>query len=697
MLRLLFYALAVLVVCQTLARVAQAEETVTRKALLIGVTAYPHVGKEFQLQGPANDTTVLAHVLREKFGFRTEDIEILSEEQGHADNNLLPTRSNIERAFLKLAQGIRQGDQVVVFLAGHGTELPTPQGNKGYFLPRDVSPWKGDSINGRIPHAIAGVEIGTWLRPIAETGANIWIIVDACFTGRMVRGGAGIVRQLPTDPIYPGGLKVPEKELTNAKRGVEKAENLIPLPTYEGVACLYACKSDEVTLEERISVNDPESQVMGLLTRALGDVLLNSTSELTYQELHERIRKYYAATGRYASPNPVLEGAAIQRIMLQNKRSQRSRLIVSETDDGSLAVNAGLLHGLTAGSIFAVYPPPGQGNRRHGYVQITKVGTISSKCKSIKEDDSPMAKNSLLINGRAEAHRIEFSENRLAVAFDTLEGNTPVAHEHVCAAVYKLLDDLASDKSIGIRMTTSLAEARLHVHIDNNHVFLKPALSDLSSLKASYAEKLSHPIDQELHTWLKSKLVQVSRAHALLHIHANTARSSALKLKTELLSLKTKTSASGEPIAGSVKHVKQGDLVAFEIKNYGPMPIDITILYLDANLELDALFPLKNEDNRIQPGNVLPLEVFCINEKTLGLEYAIIIAVENPAKESIELTALSTARRSIMKSVKQLESPLGNLLMLSIDERNKSRSVNQNLIRSHHMEIIPIEVIPKGM
>jgi len=99
---------------------------------------------------------------------------------------------------------------VVVFLAGHGTELLISKGPAGHFLPRPVSPWKGEKGKGLLPNAIPGTEVGEWLRPIAEKNANLWLIVDACFLKRTVRGG-GItkVRQLPTDPKIKGGLQVP--------------------------------------------------------------------------------------------------------------------------------------------------------------------------------------------------------------------------------------------------------------------------------------------------------------------------------------------------------------------------------------------------------------------------------------------------------------------------------------------------------
>ena len=671
----------------------RAEDALTRRALLIGVTAYPNIGKEFQLHGGANDVAVIARVLQDKFGFGSEDLKILSEHHGRSDESRLPTRKNIEAAFAQLAEGIRQGDQVVVFLAGHGTALPTKDGPAGYFLPRDVQPWKGEGDSGSVPNAIAGTEIGTWLRPVAEQRANLWVIVDACFTGRMVRGGAGTVRQLPTDPDLKGGLQVPRHAIREgAKRGTEPEKPPIPLPNYEGVACLYACSPDEVTLEERPVAGDSNSPVLGLLTRALGDVLLNASSELTYRELHLLIRKFYASTGR-SSPTPVVEGAAINRTVLQSKVLQRKSFIIGESDDGDLAVNAGLLHGLTLGSILSIYPPPGGGDTLKGYVKLTRVGSTTSECEPYAETVSQLVKKASLIGGRAEVHRIEYGENRLPVAIDPIDSEGSQAFEERIAQLRKMLQEMSAEKSATFRLTDSLAEARLILKRQDDNVYVVPSLFQIPSAEAVNSVLDSHKVDADLRSWLRGKLEQVSRAHALLRLHADSGRNSVVKISTNLLRLESATSKTGKPIDGAVKRIRPGDYVAYEIKNQGDTPIDVTILYLDAKLDIDALFPSKNEFNRILPGESLPLYAFRVNAETNGSEFAVIIAVENRGKELIELTALAPSRRSVTASAKQLDTPLGRLLNQSLTTHDKKRAVPQSLIRSYTVDLVAIQIM----
>jgi len=686
-----FARLALIVLACSLCGEVRAEPAVSRRALLIGVTAYPNVGKEYQLQGGETDVSVMARVLRERFGFKDDDITILSEGHGSRDETKLPTRANIEAAFARLAKGIREGDQVVVFLAGHGAELPAPTGPAGHFLPRDVSPWKKDGEKGQVPNAIAGTEIGSWLRPIAEQRANLWVIVDACFSGRMVRG-MGAVRQLPTNPDIEGGLRVPrlEKDL-EVKRGSTASSQPIPLPNYPGVACLYACRPDEVTLEERVSAHDSDSPVMGLLTRALGETLLTASTELSYRELHGRIRKFYASSGR-SSPNPIVEGVAINRNVLQSKVQQRKSFVVSETTDGELTVNAGLLHGLTIDSVLAVYPPAGQGDVLRGYVQLTKVGPTASDCRSFTERGGVPAKKAILLDGRAEVHRIEFGDSRLPVALAPADPRGSDVMPQRLDGLKTTLLEFANEKSAAFRVVDSLNEARLIIRFSHDEIQLFPTSILGGATTPEQRPWAAYSADQEYKKWLREQIGKCARASALLRLHSESTHDAKVQIATSLLKMDSERSATGTPIAGAAKQINVGDYVSFEIRNLGDSAIDVTILYLDSELDIDALFPTKGENNRVLPRGTLPRYTFRVASTKSGWEYAVIIAVENHSKEPIEFTALAPSRRSVATSAKQLDHPLGRLLDQALEDRGKRRSAGNEIIRSYTVDILPIFV-----
>src|SRR4051794_27812581 len=97
-----------------------------QRALLVGVSRYPALADRYQLSGPANDVIMMRKLLIDKFRFKDGDaICILSEDQGKESASKLPTRENIEREFSKLISAARTGDDIVIFLAGHGAQEPS--------------------------------------------------------------------------------------------------------------------------------------------------------------------------------------------------------------------------------------------------------------------------------------------------------------------------------------------------------------------------------------------------------------------------------------------------------------------------------------------------------------------------------------------------------------------------------------------
>jgi hypothetical protein len=96
----------------------------TRRALLIGVTEFrqPKL-KARSLRGPANDVELFRDVLeRAPLSIPAANIRMLK--GGDADPRRRPTFANIEREFTELANVSRKGDQIVILMAGHGSQQP---------------------------------------------------------------------------------------------------------------------------------------------------------------------------------------------------------------------------------------------------------------------------------------------------------------------------------------------------------------------------------------------------------------------------------------------------------------------------------------------------------------------------------------------------------------------------------------------
>lgn len=196
-------ALAFICLCLNATFVCGADKSTGKHALLVGVTKYFSIDNRRHLAGPANDVRLIRDLLADRYGFPKEQVVTLSEE---SKPDRRPTRANIEREFQNLAKVVAEGDEVVILLAGHGSQQPDddpenaddpePDGLDEIFLPSDIGAWDGNTE--KVANAICDDELRVWLAEIRRKGAFVWLIVDACHSGTIARGASSDVsRQMP--------------------------------------------------------------------------------------------------------------------------------------------------------------------------------------------------------------------------------------------------------------------------------------------------------------------------------------------------------------------------------------------------------------------------------------------------------------------------------------------------------------------
>lgn len=195
---------AALVVACTVAHASQ-------QALLIGVSHYPHLAGR-SLEGPVNDLRLMRHMLQ-RLGFSDEQVHELSEAAGPAH---WPTRQNVLDALAALDRKSQRGDWVVVYFAGHGSQVPQSattraawpeaDGFDEVFLTRDTTHW--DARRQRVEGAIVDDEFAAVFDRLRRRGVRIWAVFDTCHADGMTRshnqGDASSVLRF----ISPGDLGV---------------------------------------------------------------------------------------------------------------------------------------------------------------------------------------------------------------------------------------------------------------------------------------------------------------------------------------------------------------------------------------------------------------------------------------------------------------------------------------------------------
>jgi tetratricopeptide (TPR) repeat protein/uncharacterized caspase-like protein len=161
----------------------KAAKNVNQWALLVGVNDYP--GDIQDLRFARNDARDIKDLLVSSAGFAEDHIRLLTDDGVGAAR---ATKQNIFATIDQhLASRLKSGDQLIVFLAGHGIAQGFGPEAKSYFLPADVEAQTKETL---VRTAIDLEELARKLS--ALPASQFTVFVDACredpFPGRGIRG-----------------------------------------------------------------------------------------------------------------------------------------------------------------------------------------------------------------------------------------------------------------------------------------------------------------------------------------------------------------------------------------------------------------------------------------------------------------------------------------------------------------------------
>ncbi|PYI22822.1 hypothetical protein BO86DRAFT_125144 [Aspergillus japonicus CBS 114.51] len=144
-----------------------------RKALLIGIN---YIGQPNALRGCINDVTNMSTFLNEKYGYRREDMVILTDDQQNPMS--LPNKANILRAMQWLVKDAQPNDSLFIHFSGHGGRTPDLDGDEedGY-----------DDVIYPLDYRTAGHIVDDdmhdiMVRPL-QPGVRLTAIFDSCHSG----------------------------------------------------------------------------------------------------------------------------------------------------------------------------------------------------------------------------------------------------------------------------------------------------------------------------------------------------------------------------------------------------------------------------------------------------------------------------------------------------------------------------------
>ncbi|AGX86388.1 caspase family protein [Candidatus Symbiobacter mobilis] len=654
------------IVVWAISMAASASPTPSRyRALLVGVSEYPLLQKR-DLYGPKNDVAKMRELLA-SYGVPKGNITVLAD--GVEGSVSMPTRKDILASLKQLADSTLPGDYVILFMAGHGSQLPVPErspfaidepdGLFEVFLPRDIARWEGDEQDGdaKQNQAIVDHEIRAHVDRIATAGAFVWAIFDSCHSATMVRGGDVRLRQ-----VSPSDLGVPQSAITKAaSRAASVSGSVQRQRSSSGSGrsvYFYAAQTDEQAPEMPFPRDVRERAKQGGVDYGLFSHTLQQALEggagMTYRQLAQQILTRYRAMGRGdAQATPLFSGSGLDEDVLGKPAvSYRQWQLDFEPP---MSIPAGELAEVYEGAVFAILPSAtAESTEALGYVQAIHTSATSAELAPVAFGQKPAFSESQLQVGkiaRLVQSSVPFS---LAVATDLTQCKIPCPFAeplHKLATAPQQADAIRD-----VRWVDHADEAQVVLRAQGTRLwFLPQSVASLKVEDSVMPEKRYVYLDlgpKATAEGIRTKLVQNLRS---VRKATNIARAAAsLSNQSVNNSLEVKISRTKDrqelPINPNeaIPTFYPGDVIKVRMKNTGLKNLDVTALYVDSKFGITIMFPNPvGSSNRLQPGASFPFE-FQITDSTLGMEQIVLVVVE--AKEHSDRADFSFLQQDAVPS-----------------------------------------------
>lgn len=141
--------------------------------MLIGINYF---GQANKLNGCINDVTNMSTFLHERFGYRREDMVILTDDQRNPMS--IPTKANILRAMHWLVKDAQPHDSLFIHFSGHGGRTPDLDGDEDDGFDDVIYPVDYQSAG----HIVDDDMHAIMVRPL-RPGVRLTAIFDSCHSG----------------------------------------------------------------------------------------------------------------------------------------------------------------------------------------------------------------------------------------------------------------------------------------------------------------------------------------------------------------------------------------------------------------------------------------------------------------------------------------------------------------------------------
>ena len=332
-------------------------------ALLVGIDDYLYVK---DLHGPSYDVSLIQKLLIDLYGFSKKNIKTLL--------NRTATRQNILDAFKShLIANTAENDIAVFYFSGHGSQIPADTPDELDGLHETIVPHDARTPNGEV-NDITDDELNKLLGALGGKCKKVTFILDCCHSGTGIRGGGIPKWILPPSPIP----SIHERNLCSPQDGWWAGAGA-------NYVLLAACRDDQTAQE--ISWKNHK---VSAFTLGLNHTLRNAFSQTTWRDIKDRL----ASEIQLICPgqHPQIKGAGLDDLVFGiHKLPTSPYVLVSSSTESFATLKAGHIHGITEGSIFAIYAPATKSFQGDPITEarVFSVGTLDSQVRLLSRVQIP--------------------------------------------------------------------------------------------------------------------------------------------------------------------------------------------------------------------------------------------------------------------------------------------------------------------
>jgi hypothetical protein len=274
-----------------------------KKAFLVGINKY----HDAPLRGCVNDVLMMYKVLSEKYGFKTDNIDVATDYEA--------TKANILGGLKKLITGVKPGDTIFFHYSGHGSQVV-------------VNDWTNSPEPDGRDEILCSIDLN-WMDPLRDNdlgrlfkmvpaGVKILVILDCCHSGTGLRNSPRLIddktendwrnRFIPPPPsnILSNPLINLDKDLNfvlpSEDKGIQAQKRGFLVDTVgQGNAILISgCRENQTSADAWFN-----GRYHGALTYTLVETLANYNYNIPYKSLITEVN--HKLTNRRFTQSPQLE------------------------------------------------------------------------------------------------------------------------------------------------------------------------------------------------------------------------------------------------------------------------------------------------------------------------------------------------------------------------------------------------------